>query len=76
MSSLYTMFNGTKFLWCGNVPFTSINSVCTALCEQGLTSDDILIQRQPDHLSVYVRESKWSLRFSSIVGTQSQKPNQ
>ena len=68
--SVYIEHEGNQFIWSGNTTGDKVKStLMKALGEHGITSEDVIIRSYPTFLAIYVRDSKWTLRISSIINT-------
>ena len=65
--SVYTTYEGCQFVWSGNTIASNLTAIMQELSELGINGEDVVIQSFPDKLAVYVRETKWTLRVSSLI---------
>lgn len=67
---VYIEYEGNQFIWSGNTTGDKVKStLMKALGEHGITSEDVIIREYPTFRAIYVRDSKWTLRISSIINT-------
>ena len=67
---VYIEHNGCQFIWSGNTTGDKARSaLMNALAEHGITGEDVIVRSYATFLAIYVRDSKWTLRISSIINT-------